>query len=154
MTSSASGAPTEREFLGRKIYSAAMPAFPIPGAGASPPGRSRALQYAATSAYVAMSSDSSMIEEFLRSSESQSKKLRETAGLVEAAQKVTGPGTGLFGFENQAETMKATFEMLRKNPPAATNSTSSSSSLNPLASAVDVSFMRRSSPWSGRIIAF
>ena len=38
MTSSASGAPTEREFLGRKIYSAAMPAFPIPGAGASPPG--------------------------------------------------------------------------------------------------------------------
>jgi hypothetical protein len=125
MTSSASGAPSEREFLGRKIYSTAMPNLPMPGMAGNPPGKPRTLQYVATSGYVAMTTDASMIEEFLRSSDSQRKALRETPGLVEAAQKVTGPGTGLFGFENQAETMRATFEMLRKSPESAmTNSTS------------------------------
>jgi hypothetical protein len=77
-----------------------------------------------------------MIEEFLRSSESQGKRLRETPGLTEASQKVTGPGTGIFGYENQAETMRVAFETLRKNPSSVTNKTSSS--LNPLAGALNV----------------
>ena len=42
------------------------------------------------------------------------KALRDTPGLVEAAQKVGGMGTGLFGFENQAETVRTAVEILKK----------------------------------------
>ena len=118
------GAPSEREFLGRKIFSAPLPNFPIPGASSPRPGKPPTLHYAATSGYVAMTTDASLLEEYLRSSESQAKRLRETPGLVEASQKVLGPGTGLFGFENQAETMRASFDALRSNS-SATNSISS-----------------------------
>jgi hypothetical protein len=64
---------------------------------------------------MALSTDASMLEEYLRSSETPPKPLRETVGLSDASQKVTGPGTSLFGFENQAETMRAMFETLRKD---------------------------------------
>src|SRR6266568_2467001 len=115
------GAPPEREFLGRKIFSVPLPAFPLPMADVSKPAAPRTLTYAAGGGYVAMSTDPSMVEEYLRSSESQAKALRETSGLVEASQKVTGPGTGLFGYQNQAETMRATFQALKKDSGAATN---------------------------------
>jgi hypothetical protein len=62
-----------------------------------------------------------MLEEYLRSSESQAKALRETIGLVDASQKVTGPGTGLFGYLNQSETMRTAFEELRHSAPSASN---------------------------------
>ena len=76
-----------REFLGRKIYTG-FPARFAPGAGA--PGMegsddapsARSLNYAASSGYVAISTDASMIEEYLRSSDSQQKALRETPGLM------------------------------------------------------------------------
>jgi hypothetical protein len=140
---SASGAPTEREFLGRKIYSAPMPNLPLPGVAPTPGAKARTLQYAASGSYIAMSTDASMIEEFLRSSDSQAKALRETPGLVDASQRVMGPGTGLFGFENQAETMKTTFEMLRKNAKNGASNPSNSSSLgsaalNPLTGSLGI----------------
>jgi len=56
-----------------------------------------------------------MIEEFLRSAETPPKPLREIPGLAEATQKVVGPGTALLGYDNQAETMRAAFDMLRKS---------------------------------------
>ena len=43
--------------------------------------------------------------------------MRETAGLAEAAQHVGGAGNGLFGYENQRETMRTAFSLL-KNPAA------------------------------------
>src|SRR5262249_51576091 len=58
-----------------------------------------------------------------RSADSQQKKLRETPGLTDAIEKV-GSSTGLFGFENQAETTRAVFEALRNN--STTNSGSAS----------------------------
>ncbi len=110
------GPPSEREFLGRKIFSVPVPSLPMGLSGDSPkPSAPRTLSYAASSGYVALSTDASLLEEYLRSSESQGKTLRETAGLVDATQKVTGPGTALFGYENQTETMRATFETLRKD---------------------------------------
>ncbi len=112
--------PAEREFLGRKIYNVPMPTLPFP-TGDSKPAAPRTLSYAATSGYVVMSTEASLLEEYLRSSENQGKSLRETAGLVEATQKVSGPGTAFLGYENQAETMRATFEQLRKDPAGATN---------------------------------
>ena len=67
---------------------------------------------------MALSTDASMLEEYLRSSENPQKSIRVTAGLTEAAQKVTGPGTSLFGFENQGETMRMALELLKKDPTA------------------------------------
>jgi hypothetical protein len=113
-------AATEREFLGRKVFSMPAPSLPLPMMGAAKPSAPKTLSYAATGGYVAMSTDASILEEFLRSSESQNKTLREIPGLKEASQKVTSPGTGLFGYENHAETMRAVFELLRKGSNSAT----------------------------------
>ena len=53
-----------------------------------------------------------MMEEYLRANDIR--PLRESAGLAQAAEKVGGMGTGLFGFENQQEAMRVTFEALKK----------------------------------------
>jgi hypothetical protein len=109
------GSPTEREFLGRKIYSVPLPSMPLPGALPSSSAKPKTLHYASSGGYVAFSTDPSIVEEYLRSTDSHQKPLRETAGLSEAAQKVTGPGTGLFGYENQADSMRFVFDSLRKS---------------------------------------
>lgn len=108
--------PQEREFLGRKVYTAPLRALGGTGASRKPVS----LTYAAGSGYVALSTDASMVEEFLRSGEKQGKGLRETAGLNEAAQKVLGPGTSLFAYQNQAETLKMFFEALRNESSSTT----------------------------------
>jgi hypothetical protein len=41
--------------------------------------------------------------------------LSATAGLIDAAQHVGGAGGGLFGFQNQRETMRFTFEGLKNS---------------------------------------
>ena len=74
------------------------------------------LSYAASGGYVAFSSDAGLVEEYLRSSEGQRTALREAPGLADASQKVTGPGSSLFGYENQVETIRTMFEALRKSP--------------------------------------
>jgi len=101
----------EREFLGRKVYSMGLPQMQ-PGGGKA---RERTLSYAASGGYVAVSTDTATLEEFMRSGEGSGKSLRETPGLAEAAQKVGGMGTGLFGYENSAETFKSLLEILKKD---------------------------------------
>jgi hypothetical protein len=114
--------PEEREFLGRRILSVPLPALAIPLIE-SRPHPARTIHYAASGGYVALSTDASLLEEFLRRSENQGRTLRETAGLNESAQKVLGPGTILFGFNNQAETFRGKLEELKvqgaasKTPP-------------------------------------
>ena len=110
-----SAEPKEREFLGRKIYSLKLPATP------SPDGLKmveKTLSFAASGGYVALSTDVALLEEFLRNSESSGKKLAETAGLSEAAQKVGGLNTGWFGYENQGETLRVLLETLKQDPNA------------------------------------
>jgi hypothetical protein len=103
--------PQEREFLGRRIFS-----FKIPGVAASGTARPapRDFSYAASGGYVAISTDVATLEEYLRSSEGPKKALRETPGLIEAAQMVGGQTTGQFSYENEAESMRIAFEALRK----------------------------------------
>jgi hypothetical protein len=102
------GAPiTDHEFLGRKIYVAAPPQ--VEGKPA-PSG----LSFSASGGYLALSSDASILEEYLRNSESKAKALSEMPGLADAAQKVGGMGTGLFGFENENQTMRPMFDVMRK----------------------------------------
>jgi hypothetical protein len=120
------GSPKEREFLGRKIYSVPLPSLPMT---ASDPSKStpRSLSYASSGGYVALSTDASMLEEYLRSSESQQKTLRETPGLTDATAKIGGTSTGWFGFENQAETTRVIFEAARNG----SNTNSGNSAMMP-----------------------
>jgi hypothetical protein len=113
--------PAEREFLGRKIFSVPVPPVPFPIAPTPRPRPPRTLSCAASGSYVAMSTDTALLEEYLRSSESQAKPLREKPDLLEAAQKVGGMGTGLFGYENDADAMRAAFEAVKNDPGASTN---------------------------------
>lgn len=100
----------DREFLGRKIYSLAVP----PMANAGKTAKPKTLFFAASGGYVGITTDVSILEEYLRSNDGKSKPLSETAGLTEAAQKVGGMGNGLFVFENQAEQMRVTMEGVKK----------------------------------------
>ena len=107
---------SEREFLGRKIYSVTVPSISLPGVtGGAPASPRTVLSYAAGHGYVAISMDASILEEFLRSGDTQGKPLREAPGLAAAAQKVLGPGSSLLGYRNDAEIVRATYESLRKS---------------------------------------
>lgn len=99
----------EREFLGRKIYK--VP--PSPLLSTDPKAKNKNLNFSASGGYVALSSDVAILEEYLRSSEMKGKSLSETAGFKEAVEKVGGFGTGLFGYSNQQEDMRATFAALK-----------------------------------------
>jgi hypothetical protein len=112
---------TEREFLGRKIFSVPVPPVSLFGAAVSKPGPPRALNFAAGSSYVALSTDPTLLEEYLRSAESPPRPLRERPGLADAAEKAGGVGTYLLGYENQAETMRTAFGAMKKDPSAAAN---------------------------------
>ncbi len=101
------GNPKTREFLGRKIYSIKLTSLPGAGAGG------RNLSYAASAGYVAFSADDAILEEFLRSSEGQSKPLRDVPGLADAMARVGGQSTGWFTYENESETMRLLFDTLR-----------------------------------------
>jgi hypothetical protein len=98
-----------------------VPPLPFLLAGPSKPAPARTLSCAASGGYVAMSTDVSLLEEYLRSTESQVKALRERPGLLEAAQKVGGMSTGLFSYENEVGTMRAAFAAVKNDPGASTN---------------------------------
>jgi hypothetical protein len=118
-------APTARDFLGRKIYSMA-----IPSPGMSVPSTNQ-LSYVSSGGYLAITTDTPMIEEFVRSGDSQAKSLRETPGLGAAAEKVSGPGTSLFGYSNDSEAMRVLLGVLKKD-----SANGGMSSLAPLAMAM------------------
>lgn len=109
----ASGSPNEREFLGRKIYSLPLPSAPL--AGGEPGKTSSTLYYAPSASYVAITTDVSMLEEYLRNSDNQQKALRDTPGLSDAIAKAGGSSTGWFGYENQVETTRSVLEVLKKS---------------------------------------
>jgi hypothetical protein len=102
------GTATDREFLGRQIYTLTTAAQ-----NNMPP---HSVSFAGSGGYVAISDNPDMIEEYLRSDENKAKALSETPGLAEAAQKVGGMATGLFGFDNQSLAMRNVIETLRQQP--------------------------------------
>src|SRR6266511_4957323 len=102
----------ERELLGRKVYSLTLPGAPNPDGTMS----QRTFSYAASGGYLAMSTDDAMLETHLRSSsDNTGKTLRDAAGLADAAQKVGGMSTGMFGYENASETMRVLLEALKND---------------------------------------
>jgi len=112
------GNPESREFLGKKIYNVKLSGTPMSGKGPK-----STLSYAASAGYVAFSTDAAILEEFLRSSEGQSKALRDLPGLADAMSRVGGQTTGWFSYENESEAMRLLFDTLRhsvadKNSPS------------------------------------
>jgi hypothetical protein len=111
-----SGGQTEtkpRDFLGKKIYSIPLPNRTVQLGGAPVPAGS--LYFTASGGYIAISKDSSILENFLRSAANPVKPLSATAGLVDAAQHVGGAGGGLFGYQNQRETMRVAFQGMKNS---------------------------------------
>jgi len=106
----------EREFQGRTIYS-----IPLPGGMGRPrrPGdpvdSDRELSLCASGGYIAISSDTAMLEEYLRSAGREGKTLRSLPGLAAASEKVGGMNTGLFGYNDDARQVKASIEMAKKD---------------------------------------
>jgi hypothetical protein len=98
----------EREFLGRKIHTLTLPDF-------ARTGKANEVHLAASGGYLAIAQDTAILEEYLRSSDTKPKPLAEFPGLKEAADKVGGMSTGLFGFQNDAELLKPFWEALRSN---------------------------------------
>lgn len=97
-----------REFQGHKIHVIALK--PLRVANAAQP---RSLYLSSCGGYVALSDDSAILEEFLRNADGQNKALRENPALADALQHLGGTGGGLFGYENQRETMRVKFKALK-----------------------------------------
>jgi hypothetical protein len=109
LTSPQDAAPAPREFLGHKVYSISLRAKAAAGADAPVPNY---LYVSSSSRYLALSQNTTILEEFLRNPEA-AKPLGETPGLADAADHVGGMGGGLFTYENQRETMRAAFKLLK-----------------------------------------
>ena len=105
--------PTEREFLGRKVYTFQL----LPGLGAAP-GQKGQMSVSTSGGYLAISTDAALLEELLRGAEAKGKPLSDEPGLADAAQKVGGFNTGWFSYDNQTETLRLLFELLKKDPQA------------------------------------
>jgi hypothetical protein len=112
---------SEREFLGRKIASVPMPPTSLFSMSPPDPGPPATLYFAASGGYVALSTDTILLEEYLRSAESQGKSLRERSGMGEAVEKTGGVGACMFGYDNQVESMRTVFEAIKKGPASAAN---------------------------------
>jgi hypothetical protein len=106
-----------RDFLGRKIHSIVLKPAAVTAGG---PLQSRSLYAANSGGYLALSTDSGILEEFLRNADGKNKTLRDNPGLASAMQRLGGAGGGVFGYENQRETMRLTFKVLKNSNAADT----------------------------------
>jgi hypothetical protein len=115
VASSRENPPQTRDFLGRKIYT-----IPLLSrrAHATNTTASLSLYCTVSGGYIAITTDVSMIEDYLRSAESHAQSLRETTGLADAVWHVGGAGNGLLGYENQHESMRTLFAALKNNSHA------------------------------------
>jgi hypothetical protein len=106
--SSTENTPGPRSFQGHKIYS-----VPLPGIGAADATGGQRFLYCTTSGgYVALTTDVSMLEGYLRSAANPPKPLGQVPGLLDAAQHLGGEGNGWFGYQNQRELFRTTFKTL------------------------------------------
>ena len=105
-------APVPRELLGHKIYTVVLRGQPASAAAPATPAN---LYLSAAGGYVALGRDAGILEEFLRNVGGSAKSLRDAAGIADAAARVGGTGGGLFGCENQRETMRAAFKLLKNS---------------------------------------
>jgi hypothetical protein len=113
--------PPKREFLGRTIYSVPLPYVPMPLGETGPATAGRWLHYTATSSYVVLSTDATLVEEHLRSAEATSASLKDLPNLRQAAEMVIGPGTSMFAYKDNLLLEKTRFEEMRSFKTGGTN---------------------------------
>jgi hypothetical protein len=101
----------DRDFLGRKIYTAAS-AAPT----SSPAAAGQGVSFAASGSYVAISPDAAILEEFLRGRENNTKSLRDMPEWADAAQHVGGMSTGFLSLADDTRIMRPVFDMVRSQP--------------------------------------
>ena len=111
------GAPQDsangtRDFLGHKIYTIALRATRVPGATEPQPN---SLYLTTAGGYLAISKNTGILEEYLRSADGKAKSLRDQPGIADATSHIGGTGGGLFSYENQRETMRSTFKLMKNS---------------------------------------
>ncbi len=99
-----------RDFMGHKIFSITQRPTRRPDGTTVTPAP---LLMSSAGGYAAFTSDSGILEEFLRSSDGKTKPLSALPGLADAFQHVGGTSGGLAGYQNQRETMRTTFRLLK-----------------------------------------
>jgi hypothetical protein len=107
------GGVKDREFLGRTIHSVTFGTPDSPSAST--------VSFSGSGGYVAISSDAGILEEYLRSSGGEGKSLMDAQRLGDAAQNVGGLSSGWFGYENQTQNMRPTFDLLHAHRPNVTD---------------------------------
>jgi hypothetical protein len=108
---------SERIVLGRKLYSFSLPATATPDASAA---RSSSLGFVAvTTNFVAISTDTNLLESWLSTTNTAAQPLNDLPGLTQAAQRVGGWHTGWLDYENTAARARATFDSLKQHPDSA-----------------------------------
>jgi hypothetical protein len=110
MVTSQAAAEPPRDFLGHKIYSIALRPQQTADGTAVP---ATPLLVSASSGYVAISVDPGILEEYLRSVDGKTKPLSQLPGLTDAEQHIGGANGGLFGYQNQLDTMRTSFKLLK-----------------------------------------
>ena len=103
-----------RDFLGHKIYTIAMRPTPGPGGTSQP----NSLYLTTAGGYLAISKNAGILEEYLRSADGKAKSLRDQPGIADAASHIGGTGGGLFSYENQRETMRSAFKLMKNSATA------------------------------------
>ncbi|MBU6411151.1 MAG: hypothetical protein KGR98_12260, partial [Verrucomicrobia bacterium] len=101
--------PAPDDFEGHGIYS-----IPLGGGAAG----GNFLYCAAGGGYVALTADRTMLEQYLRGAAHPADSLAATRALLQAAQRVGGARHGFFAYENERDTMRSTFETLKRSGAA------------------------------------
>lgn len=107
------GNSKERDFNGHRIHSLTMPGNSLANSGKDTDD-SKVIEVSAGNGYLALSTDPAILEQFLRSGEGDGKSLRNNPGLMAAADKVGGLGTGFFGYQDAREGTRIWWEALRQ----------------------------------------
>jgi hypothetical protein len=104
-----------RDFLGHKIYAVSQrPQRRADGTVVTAPP----LLMSSSGGYAAFSSDAGILQEYLRSADGKVKPLSDLPGLSAAMERVGGSSGGLAGYQNQRETMRATFSLAKNSTDA------------------------------------
>ena len=99
------GVPEPQQFMGHAIHAIALhPQVSLAGASVQ-----NLIYCTISSGYVAVSSDVSALEEYLRNVATPPRPLSDTPGLAAAIDHIGGAGTGLFGYQDHRIVMRAAF---------------------------------------------
>ena len=124
-TQAIEAAEGESMILGRKLYMIGLPS----GALTNAPR----LYFATNQGYLVFSVSRPTLEDFLSNRDAANPRLRDRPGLVEAARRVGGFSTGLFGYTDQLEFLRQTLAELTAH---STGPGSVAQILNPLSDAL------------------